>query len=120
MCASLTMRVSASASAVVPREVRVVAGRRHQRGREAGELGEVVLELRVQRQRAGHQTRGAGTGAAGLGGLHSGGDHTGVAGEAEVVVPRQVEKRLPTIGVAQRPGQPSASRWAAISASQSS
>ena len=42
----------------------------------------------------------------GLGGLHRGGDHAGVSGQAEVVVPGQVEQRLPTVGVAQRPGQP--------------
>ncbi len=88
------------------REVGVVAGREHQRGREPGERGQRLLELLVEAQRAGDQARGARAGAVLLGRRDRALDHPRVPGQAEVVVAGQVDHRLRRVPGDQAAGQP--------------
>ncbi len=86
-------------------EVRRVAGGEDECGLEAAELGEFALQLGVQRGGAGDQAGAGRAGAPAQRGVGRRPGDLGVAGQAQVVVARQVERRAVGGARAQRADQ---------------
>jgi hypothetical protein len=87
-------------------KVGVVARGEGERARETGERGHRLLEFGMDGQRPRHQPRGAGPGAVRLCGRDRSGHDPGVTGQAEVIVPGQVEQWFAAVGIGQPPGEP--------------